>query len=112
MIMDEKYPLNELQEECGVLAFYPVKRSIVFHWSNLDSLPCSIVEKKACGFSLLRYGAFIPTKASNPEEYHGQAVIGHMLYSTAGGQSKQNIQPFFLKMQMTKVSSHWYTMVT
>ncbi|XOD68216.1 MAG: amidophosphoribosyltransferase [Flavobacteriales bacterium Tduv] len=108
IIMNEKETLEKLHEECGVFG--------VFSREKIDTL--SLVQfglfalqhrgQEACGFSVLRDDLIYTYKGEGlvldafreierSEDYHGHAVIGHTRYSTAGGQSKQNIQPFFVK---------------
>ncbi len=97
---------DKFHDECGVFGIYSPHKVDTFSLIQFGLFALQHRGQEACGFSVLRDGFIISHKSeglvldffrkiSNSECYHGNAVIGHTRYSTEGGQSKKNIQPFF-----------------
>ncbi|WP_185873971.1 amidophosphoribosyltransferase [Blattabacterium cuenoti] len=102
---ENKYS-DKFYEECGVFGIYSPHKIDTFSLIQFGLFALQHRGQEACGFSVLRDGFILSHKneglvldtfrnISNYECYHGNAVIGHTRYSTEGGQSKKNIQPFF-----------------
>ncbi|ACY40490.1 amidophosphoribosyltransferase [Blattabacterium sp. (Blattella germanica) str. Bge] len=97
---------DKFHDECGVFGIYSPHKVDTFSLIQFGLFALQHRGQEACGFSVLRDGFIISHKSeglvldffrkiSNSECYNGNAVIGHTRYSTEGGQSKKNIQPFF-----------------
>ncbi|WP_185856282.1 amidophosphoribosyltransferase [Blattabacterium cuenoti] len=97
---------DKFHEECGVFGVYSPNKVDTFSLIQFGLFALQHRGQEACGFSVLRDGFLLSHKSeglvldsfreiSNSKCYHGNAVIGHTRYSTEGGQSKKNIQPFF-----------------
>ncbi|WP_185855634.1 amidophosphoribosyltransferase [Blattabacterium cuenoti] len=97
---------DKFHDECGIFGVYSPKNIDTFTLIQFGLFALQHRGQEACGFSVLRDGYIIShkneglvldffRKISNDECYNGNAVIGHTRYSTEGGQSKKNIQPFF-----------------
>ncbi|AER40522.1 amidophosphoribosyltransferase [Blattabacterium sp. (Mastotermes darwiniensis) str. MADAR] len=104
--MSQLFPIDKFHEECGVFGIYSNHKIDTFSLIQFGLFSLQHRGQEACGFSVLRDGFILSHKSeglvldsfreiSNSECYHGNAVIGHTRYSTEGGQSKKNIQPFF-----------------
>ncbi|WP_185871928.1 amidophosphoribosyltransferase [Blattabacterium cuenoti] len=97
---------DKFHDECGVFGIYSPFKIDTFSLIQFGLFALQHRGQEACGFSVLRDGFILShknegfvldffKKISNSECYHGNAAIGHTRYSTEGGQSKKNIQPFF-----------------
>ncbi|WP_185851706.1 amidophosphoribosyltransferase [Blattabacterium cuenoti] len=97
---------DKFHEECGVFGIYSPHKVDTFSLIQFGLFSLQHRGQEACGFSVLRDGFILSHKSeglvldsfleiANSKCYHGNAVIGHTRYSTEGGQSKKNIQPFF-----------------
>ncbi|WP_341654669.1 amidophosphoribosyltransferase [Blattabacterium cuenoti] len=97
---------DKFHDECGIFGIYSPYKVDTFSLIQFGLFALQHRGQEACGFSVLRDGFIISHKSdglvldffrkiSNSECYYGNAVIGHTRYSTEGGQSKKNIQPFF-----------------
>jgi amidophosphoribosyltransferase len=100
--------LDKMHEECGVFGVFSKKKIDTFSLLQFGLIAVQHRGQEACGISFLhnrqihsfkKEGLVIDAFASidNPQLYQGNAAIGHTRYSTAGGQSKRNIQPLFTK---------------
>ncbi|WP_113738417.1 amidophosphoribosyltransferase [Blattabacterium clevelandi] len=105
-ILEKKNYYDKFHEECGVFGIYSTHKIDTFSLIQFGLFALQHRGQEACGFSVLRDGFILSHKSeglvldsfrkiSNSECYHGNAVIGHTRYSTEGGQSQKNIQPFF-----------------
>ncbi|AWU45511.1 amidophosphoribosyltransferase [Blattabacterium punctulatus] len=105
-ILEKKNYYDKFHEECGVFGIYSIHKIDTFSLIQFGLFALQHRGQEACGFSVLRDGFILSHKSeglvldsfrkiSNSECYHGNAVIGHTRYSTEGGQSQKNIQPFF-----------------
>lgn len=99
---------DKLHEECGVFGVFSKDKIDTFSLLQFGLIAVQHRGQEACGISFLhnnqihsfkKEGLVIDAFASvdNPQLYQGNAAIGHTRYSTAGGQSKRNIQPLFTK---------------
>ncbi len=97
---------DKFHDECGIFGVYSPYKIDTLSLIQFGLFALQHRGQEACGFSVLRDGFIISHKSeglvldffrqiSNSESYYGNAVIGHTRYSTEGGQSKKNIQPFF-----------------
>ena len=100
--------LDKMHEECGVFGVFSKNKIDTFSLLQFGLIAVQHRGQEACGISFLhnrqihsfkKEGLVIDAFASidNPQLYQGNAAIGHTRYSTAGGQSKRNIQPLFTK---------------
>ena len=98
--------LDKMREECGVFGVYAKKKIDTFSLMQYGLIALQHRGQEACGLSFLtdrkiytfkKEGLVIDAFATieNPALYQGNAAIGHTRYSTAGGQSKRNIQPLY-----------------
>ncbi|WP_185869742.1 amidophosphoribosyltransferase [Blattabacterium cuenoti] len=101
-----KEKTDKFHDECGIFGIYSPNKVDTFSLIQFGLFALQHRGQEACGFSVLRDGFIISHKSEglvldffrkilNSECYHGNAAIGHTRYSTEGGQSKKNIQPFF-----------------
>ncbi len=98
---------DKFHDECGIFGVYSTIKIDTFSLIQFGLFALQHRGQEACGFSILRDEFILSYKneglildffrnlSSNSECYRGNAVIGHTRYSTTGGQSKKNIQPFF-----------------
>ncbi|WP_238785160.1 amidophosphoribosyltransferase [Blattabacterium cuenoti] len=98
--------MDKFHEECGIFGVYSTFKIDTFSLIQSGLFALQHRGQEACGFSVLRDGYILSHKSeglvldffkkiSNSDFYNGNAVIGHTRYSTEGGISKKNIQPFF-----------------
>ncbi len=103
---NQKEYFDRFNEECGIFGIYSPNKIDTFSLIQFGLFALQHRGQEACGFSVLKDGFILSHKSeglvldffrqiSNIECYHGNAAIGHTRYSTEGGQSKKNIQPFF-----------------
>lgn len=99
---------DKFHEECGVFGLFSAEKIDTLSITQFGMFALQHRGQEACGLSVLRDGTIHSYKQEglvleafrmmeNPENFHGNAAIGHTRYSTAGGQSKKNIQPLFIK---------------
>ncbi|WP_185864589.1 amidophosphoribosyltransferase [Blattabacterium cuenoti] len=102
------YDDDKFHDECGIFGVYSTEKIDTLSLIQFGLFALQHRGQEACGFSVLRDGFILSHKSeglvldcfrkiSNSKCYQGNAVIGHTRYSTEGGQSKKNIQPFFGK---------------
>ena len=100
--------LDKMKEECGVFGIYSKNKIDTFSLLQFGLIALQHRGQEACGISILTEGNIYSFKKEglvidafatieNPPLYQGNAAIGHTRYSTAGGQSKRNIQPLYTK---------------
>jgi len=106
--------IDKMNEECGVFGLYSKKQMDTFSLMQFGLIALQHRGQEACGISFLtdstiysfkKEGLVIEAFAliDNPKLYQGNAAIGHTRYSTAGGQSKRNIQPLYAKNENNDV---------
>ncbi|WP_185883047.1 amidophosphoribosyltransferase [Blattabacterium cuenoti] len=98
---------DKFRDECGIFGVYSPDKIDTLSLIQFGLFALQHRGQEACGFSVLRDGFIISHKndglvldffrniSTKSECYYGNAAIGHTRYSTEGGQSKKNIQPFF-----------------
>ncbi|WP_185877102.1 amidophosphoribosyltransferase [Blattabacterium cuenoti] len=102
----KNYFNDKFHDECGIFGIFSPQKVDTLSLIQFGLFALQHRGQEACGFSVLRDGYIIThkneglvldffKKISNSACYHGNSVIGHTRYSTEGGQSKKNIQPFF-----------------
>ncbi|WP_185851116.1 amidophosphoribosyltransferase [Blattabacterium cuenoti] len=102
----EKRCYDKFHEECGIFGIFSPQKIDTLSLIQFGLFALQHRGQEACGFSVLRDGFILSYKSdglvldafrkiSNFKYFHGNAAIGHTRYSTSGGQSKKNIQPFF-----------------
>ena len=95
-----------LHEECGVFGVYGVPDAASLTYYGLHTLQhrgqegCGIVSVDAEGRFRRAKGSGLVTEVFNEEklaELKGSMAIGHVRYSTTGGNTSENIQPFLFR---------------
>ncbi len=97
---------REIHEECGVFGVWGVPEASTLTYYGLHTLQhrgqesCGIVSvDQSEGFGRVR-GEGLVTEVFNEtklEKLPGTMAIGHVRYSTSGGNSAENIQPFLFR---------------
>ena len=110
---NQDYP-DAPTEECGVFGVYSNQDIDTFSLSQFGLFALQHRGQEASGISVLKSGKIVNVKDEglvldvfksirNPEEFMGNAVIGHNRYSTAGDKKKYNFQPFFAKNEYDQI---------
>ena len=104
MNIDNRDPFdNGIHEECGVFGVFGVENAASLTYYGLHSLQhrgqegCGIVSVSDSGEMLRRRGEGLVTEVfneANLSPLKGRVAIGHVRYSTSGGNEVENIQPF------------------
>ncbi|MEG0807693.1 MAG: amidophosphoribosyltransferase [Alistipes sp.] len=103
--MSEQICDRELHEECGVFGIFGVPDAASLAYYALHTLQhrgqegCGIVSADAGVFNTVK-GSGLVTEVFNGDKLaklKGNAAIGHVRYSTAGGGGSENLQPFFFR---------------
>ena len=97
---------NEIHEECGVFGVYGVEDAAVFTYYGLHALQHR--GQEGCGIAAMDHNQMEIHKGKGlvSEVFHdprmaeltGDIAIGHVRYSTAGGNEMANIQPLFANL--------------
>ncbi len=106
--------LDSPTEECGIFGLYSHHEVDTFSLAQFGLFALQHRGQEACGISVLRNGRITNVKdeglvldvfktIENPENYMGNAVIGHTRYTTAGDKKKFNFQPFFAKNEYDQI---------
>jgi amidophosphoribosyltransferase len=109
----EEDRLDSMSEECGVFGVYSPKTIDTFSLAEFGMFALQHRGQEACGVSVLKNGQIITSKRNglvldlykyiaDSEDFQGNAAIGHTRYSTTGGNSTRNIQPFYATNQHGK----------
>lgn len=97
---------RELHEECGVFGIFGVPDAASLTYYGLHALQhrgqegCGIVSVDAEGRFHREKGAGLVTEVFNGDKLSGLSgsmAIGHVRYSTTGGNMSENIQPFLFR---------------
>ncbi len=97
---------RELHEECGVFGVFGIPEAAQLAYYGLHSLQhrgqesCGIVSVNTDGEFNRKRGEGLVTevfKENDLDTLTGKISIGHVRYSTSGGNSQENIQPFFFR---------------
>lgn len=97
---------RELHEECGVFGIFGVPDAASLTYYGLHALQhrgqegCGIVSVDAEGRFHREKGAGLVTEVFNGDKLSGLSgsmAIGHVRYSTTGGNTSENIQPFLFR---------------
>lgn len=103
--MLEQISDRELHEECGVFGIFGVPDAASLTYYGLHALQhrgqegCGIVSVDAGVFGTVK-GSGLVTEVFTGDKLtklRGNASIGHVRYSTAGGGGSENLQPFFFR---------------
>ncbi|MFR9651488.1 MAG: amidophosphoribosyltransferase [Rikenellaceae bacterium] len=104
MGIDHKDPFdNGIHEECGVFGVFGVEDAASITYYGLHALQhrgqesCGIVSADDYGVMCRRRGEGLVTEVfneTNLKPLKGSSAIGHVRYSTTGGNQVENIQPF------------------
>ncbi|MFI3301824.1 MAG: amidophosphoribosyltransferase [Rikenellaceae bacterium] len=97
---------RELHEECGVFGVFGIPEASSITYYGLHSLQhrgqesCGIVSTEPERFFTRKRGDGLVTevfKEGDLDKLKGKIAIGHVRYSTSGGNSTENIQPFLFR---------------
>ena len=100
------YSDREIHEECGVFGIYGVDNAASLTYYALHALQhrvqegCGIVTVDPAGEFNRSKGKGLVTEVFKEEELarlKGRMAIGHVRYSTAGGNRLENVQPFLFR---------------
>ncbi|MDO4764026.1 MAG: amidophosphoribosyltransferase [Flavobacteriaceae bacterium] len=105
---------DSLTEECGVFGLFSDKEVDTFSLSQFGLFALQHRGQEACGIAVLSDGKIRYSKEEglvldmfknikNPEEFMGNAVIGHTQYSAAKENKSYNFQPFFAKNEYDQI---------
>ena len=97
---------DSISEECGVFGVFSTKTIDTFSIAEFGMFALQHRGQEACGVSVLKDGQILTAKRNglvldlykyidNSDDFQGNAAIGHTRYSTTGGNSTRNIQPFY-----------------
>ena len=102
--------LEELHEECGVFGVYRVEDSASLTYYGLHALQHR--GQEGCGIATMNGECLTTYKGKGlvSEVFHdeqiqalpGEYAIGHVRYSTAGGNEIENVQPLFANLEKHK----------
>ncbi|MGI9525556.1 MAG: amidophosphoribosyltransferase [Weeksellaceae bacterium] len=104
---------KSMREECGIFGVYSKSDIDTFSIQQFGMFALQHRGQEACGLTVLKNGDLRTFKQEglvldafkhieNPEEYMGNAAIGHTRYTTAGDGSTKNIQPLYTVNQFGK----------
>ncbi|MCO5249258.1 MAG: amidophosphoribosyltransferase [Chitinophagales bacterium] len=107
-------PFDAINEECGIFGIYSSHHIDTFSLSQFGLFALQHRGQEACGISVLKDETIRNFKdeglvldvfknISHPEDYMGNATIGHTRYTTAGDKKKYNFQPFFAKNEYDQI---------
>jgi amidophosphoribosyltransferase len=109
----KKYKLDTLREECGIFGISNHEDSSALVALGLHALQhrgqegCGIVSFDGKNYHLEKRQGLVGDHFTNPEilkRLPGNFAIGHNRYSTTGGTSLRNIQPFFADLHIGGLS--------
>lgn len=105
---------DALNEECGVFGLFSDKPMDTFSLSQFGLFALQHRGQEACGVAVLREGKIRFAKESglvldvfkniqNPQDFMGNAVIGHTRYTSVKDDKSYNFQPFFAKNEYDQI---------
>lgn len=97
---------KSIREECGVFGVYSTKNIDTFSLQQFGMFALQHRGQEACGLTVLKDGDLRTFKKEglvldafkqieDPEDFMGNAAIGHTRYATTGDGSSKNIQPLY-----------------
>lgn len=103
---DNQFNPKPMREECGVFGVYSHRDIDTFSIQQFGMFALQHRGQEACGLTVLKDGDLKTFKQEglvldafkhieNPEEFMGNAAIGHTRYTTAGDGSTKNFQPLY-----------------
>ncbi len=112
-IMKERFAPYDMKEECGIFGLFSPKNIDTFSLAQFGMFALQHRGQEAAGLTVLKDGNLNTFKKSGlvldmfksieePEEFQGNAAIGHTRYSTAGGASSKNFQPLYATNKYAK----------
>ncbi|MBW7867505.1 MAG: amidophosphoribosyltransferase [Brumimicrobium sp.] len=112
--LKKEEPFDSISEECGIFGIYSTHPIDTFSLSQFGLFALQHRGQEACGISVLKDETIVNFKDEglvldvfkmipNPEDYMGNAAIGHTRYTTAGDKKKYNFQPFFAKNEYDQI---------
>lgn len=105
---------DSVNEECGVFGLFSDENLDTFSLSQFGLFALQHRGQEACGIAVLSDAKINYTKdqglvldmfknIENPEEFMGNAVIGHTKYSSADKNKRYNYQPFYAKNEYDQI---------
>lgn len=102
-----------MREECGIFGVYSKRNIDTFSIQQFGMFALQHRGQEACGLTVLKDGNLKTFKQEglvldafkhieNPDDFMGNAAIGHTRYSTAGDGSTKNFQPLYAVNQYGK----------
>lgn len=106
--------LDSINEECGVFGLFSDEKVDTFSLSQFGLFALQHRGQEACGIAVLNEGKISFTKEAglvldvfknikNPQDFMGNAVIGHTQYSAVKEEKSYNFQPFFAKNEYDQI---------
>lgn len=103
---DFQFNPKPMREECGIFGVYSNKNIDTFSLQQFGMFALQHRGQEACGLTVLKDGNLKTFKQEglvldafkqieNPEDFMGNAAIGHTRYTTAGDGSTKNFQPLY-----------------
>lgn len=110
----EEEKIDAPNEECGIFGLYSDHNIDTFSISQFGLFALQHRGQEACGISVASKGKIYNVKGEglvldvykeihHPENFMGNAAIGHTRYTTAGDKKKYNFQPFFAKNEYDQI---------
>ena len=107
------YNPKPMREECGVFGVYSHRNIDTFSIQQFGMFALQHRGQEACGLTVFKDGDLNTFKEEglvldafkhikNPNDFMGNAAIGHTRYSTAGDGSTKNFQPLYAVNQFGK----------
>lgn len=116
----ERNPMKEIEsddninEHCGVFGLFSEEKIDTFSLAQFGLFALQHRGQEACGVSVLDEGKIRFTKEAglvldvfktiiNPQDFMGNAVVGHTQYSAVEEDKSCNFQPFFAKNEYDQI---------
>lgn len=110
----EEEQMDAPKEECGIFGLFSDKKMDTFSLSQFGLFALQHRGQEASGIAVLSDGKISYSKEEglvldmfkniqNPENYMGNAVIGHTQYTSAEENKSYNYQPFFAKNEYDQI---------
>lgn len=112
--VDNEELRDTLNEECGVFGLFSENKIDTFSLSQFGLFALQHRGQEGCGIAVLNDGRIRFAKEAglvldmfknieNPEDFMGNAVVGHTQYSSVKEEKSYNFQPFFAKNEYDQI---------
>lgn len=113
-ILKQNEILDSINEECGVFGLFSDEDIDTFSLAQFGLFALQHRGQEACGVAVLKEGKINFIKEAglvldvfkdikNPEDFMGNAIIGHTRYSSVKDHKSYNFQPFFAKNEYDQI---------